>query len=37
MKDKILVILGLIFIGLTAIGIGWFIAQIMLMSMEVGG
>lgn len=37
MKDKIIIILTLLLIGLMAIGIGWFIGQLVLMSMEVGG
>ena len=37
MKDKIKKILILILFGLLALGFGWFIAQIILMCMEVGG
>ncbi len=37
MKDKIIIILTLLLIGLMAIVIGWFIGQLVLMSMEVGG
>lgn len=37
MKDKIKLILKLLFIGSFAIGFGWFIGQIIRMCMEVGG
>lgn len=37
MKDKIKLILLLLFIGISASGIGWFIGQIVRMKMEVGG
>lgn len=36
-KDIAKIILMLVLLGLLAFGFGWFIAQIILMSMEVGG
>lgn len=37
MKDKMKIILILIALGFIALSVGWFIAQIILMCMEVGG
>lgn len=37
MKDKIKLIIFLLFIGISASALGWFIGQIAKMKMEVGG
>lgn len=37
MKDKIKLILLLLFIGISASALGWFIGQIVKATMEVGG
>lgn len=37
MKDKIKLIIFLIFIGISVSALGWFIGQIVKDTMEVGG
>lgn len=37
MKDKIKLIIALLLTAIVALSLGWFIGQLILMQMEVGG